>query len=116
MNTAQTGKRGERRAAQYLKQNGYRLLARNYRAGRHEIDLIAIDCATDTIAFVEVKTRAERGLGRPMEAVNAAKQRFLRLAAEQWLMENDALERAARFDVIEVFEPGGEIRHVIDAF
>ncbi len=116
MSTAETGKRGEQRAERYLRQNGCRILAKNYRAGRHEIDLIAREGATDTIVFVEVKTRTSTRFGRPMEAVNAKKQRFLRLAAEQWLMENDAAEHAARFDVIEVFEPNGEISRIIDAF
>lgn len=114
MSTAETGKRGERRAERYLRQNGCRILARNYRAGRHEIDLIVLD--GETVVFVEVKTRAAGSLGRPMEAVNAAKQRFLRLAAEQWLMDNGAADRAARFDVIEVFEPNGGINRVVDAF
>ena len=114
MSTAETGKRGEQRAEQYLRKNGCRILAKNYRAGRHEIDLVALD--GDTVVFVEVKTRTAGSFGRPMEAVNAAKQRFLRLAAEQWLMENDATEQAARFDVIEVFEPNGAISRIVDAF
>lgn len=116
MNTTETGKRGEQRAERYLIQNGCCILARNYRAGRHEIDLIVRERATDTIVFVEVKTRTSARFGRPMEAVNAKKQRFLRLAAEQWLMENDATELPARFDVIEVFEPNGKISRIIDAF
>ena len=116
MSTLDTGRHGERVAARYLKRNGYRILARNYRAGRHEIDLIAEERATDTIVFVEVKTRSEGSWGRPMEAVNASKQRFLRLAAEQWLSEHDAFGRSARFDVIEVLLPDGAVNRVENAF
>ena len=107
MNTRETGQTGERAAERYLKRNGFRILARNYRAGRHEIDLIALDKATDTVVFVEVKART---------AVNAAKQRYLRLAAQQWLAENGGAERSARFDVIEVFLPEGSVNRVENAF
>ena len=116
MSTLHTGQRGERIAARYLRRNGCRILARNYRAGRHEIDLIAEDKATGTIVFVEVKTRTEGGLGRPAEAVDANKQRFLRLAAEQWLSENDARDCSARFDVIEVLLPEGALNRIENAF
>ena len=116
MSTLQTGKKGERAAERYLRRNGCRILARNYRAGRHEIDLIAEEKATGTILFVEVKTRSEGSWGRPMEAVNASKQRFLRLAAEQWLSEHDAFGRSARFDVIEVLLPDGAVNRVENAF
>ena len=116
MNTRETGQTGERVAELYLKRNGFRILARNYRAGRHEIDLIALDKATDTVVFVEVKARTAGSYGRPMEAVNAAKQRYLRFAAQQWLAENGGAERSARFDVIEVFLPEGSVNRVENAF
>ena len=116
MTALDTGRLGERAAERFLKQNGCRILGRNYRAGRHEIDLIAEERATDMIVFAEVKTRAEGGYGRPMEAVDRNKQRFLRLAAETWIRENGAEERSARFDVIEVFLPSGRVNRIENAF
>lgn len=116
MNRQETGRHGERVAARYLKRHGCRILDRNYRAGRYEIDLVALEKATDLIVFVEVKTRAEGGLGRPMDAVDRNKQRFLRLAAERWIMEHDAYGRGARFDVIEVLTPSDLVNHVENAF
>lgn len=116
MNTADTGKLGERLAVRYLKRSGFRILERNYRAHRHEIDVIARERSTGTVVFVEVKTRTPGSFGRPAEAVNADKQRFLRLAAESWLLKNGGMEQPARFDVIEVLLPEKNINHLIDAF
>ena len=116
MNTADVGARGETIAVRYLKRNGYRILSRNVRVGRHEIDVIARERATGTIVFAEVKTRSPNGFGRPMEAVNADKRRFLRLAAESWLLANGGLEQPARFDVIEVLLPEETVNHVKNAF
>ena len=116
MNAAETGKTGERLAARYLKRNGYRILDRNYRAGHHEIDLIARERRTGMTVFVEVKTRTPGSFGRPMEAVHASKQRFLRLAAENWLMRNGGMEQNARFDVIEVMLPEKAVNHLKNAF
>ncbi|MBR0507504.1 MAG: YraN family protein [Clostridia bacterium] len=116
MNTADTGKTGERLAARHLKRNGYRVLERNYRAHRHEIDLIAREKRTGTVVFVEVKTRTPGSFGRPMEAVDASKQRFLRLAAEAWLLENGGAAQPCRFDVIEVLMPEKAVNHLINAF
>ena len=116
MNHLDTGRHGERVAARFLKRNGCRILERNYRAGRHEIDLIAWEKATETVVFVEVKTRAEGGLGRPMDAVTRSKQHFLRLAAERWIAEHNAYDCGARFDVIEVLTPSNLVNHVQNAF
>ena len=116
MNTAETGQTGERLAAQYLKRNGYRILAKNYRAHRHEIDIVAREKSTGAVVFVEVKTRTPGSFGRPADAVNADKKRFLRLAAQSWLLENGGTEQPARFDVIEVLLPEESVNHIINAF
>lgn len=68
MNTKTAGDTGESIACAYLENKGYRLLRKNYRMGRYEIDLVMRD--GDVLVFVEVKARTGRGdiLGR--EAVN----------------------------------------------
>ena len=116
MTAAETGKAGERLAARFLKRSGYRILERNWRAYRHEIDLIARERRTGTVVFVEVKTRTPNSFGRPADAVDADKRRFLRLAAESWLLSNGGMEQPARFDVIEVFLPEKAVHHVQNAF
>lgn len=116
MRAIDKGKVGEKKAARYLKRKGYRILERNYRAGKHEIDLIAYDKREDCLVFVEVKARSESQFGLPGEAVNANKQRFLRLAALSYLKQIKGEESPARFDVIEVYFDKGDIRHIINAF
>ena len=74
------GAAGEERAAAHLRRRGYRIVARNVRAGGVEIDVIAR--RGGTIVFVEVKTRRGRRLGPPEQAVDARKRaRLVRGAA-----------------------------------
>jgi uncharacterized protein (TIGR00252 family) len=82
------GRRGERAAEKYLKRNGYRIVARNFRASGAEIDLVAID--GETLVFVEVKTRRSRSAGAPEDAVDERKQSRMRRAAEAFSVCNIA--------------------------
>jgi putative endonuclease len=116
MTTAETGRIGEELAARHLRRSGYRILERNWRSHRYEIDVIAREKSTGTVVFVEVKTRTPNSFGRPADAVDRNKQRFLRLAAESWLIANGGLEQPARFDVIEVLLPEKSVNHIVNAF
>ena len=98
------GTEGESRAAQYLARRGYRIAARNVRAGGVEIDLVAI--RGRLIAFVEVKTRRGTRFGGPEEAVDAAKRARLVRGAAAWLREHPDRRRRVRFDVISVRKRG----------
>lgn len=81
---------GEQSAARYLEGRGYRILARNWRSGRHgEIDLVA-KTSDGLIVFVEVKTRTRDSIeyGIPdqgFQAVNGLKQRRLVRLARSYL-------------------------------
>ena len=111
------GDRGERAAVRYLKQRGYRILARQARNRLGEIDIIALD--GDWIVFVEVKTRRTTDKGRPVEAVTLTKQRQLTRTALAWLKRRRWLERRSRFDVIAICWQEGskpEIEHYQHAF
>jgi putative endonuclease len=66
------GRSGERRAEKYLRRQGYRLVARNYRCPIGELDLIFLD--GKTVVFVEVKTRTGAEHADPQDAVNRGKQ------------------------------------------
>lgn len=117
MKTTEIGRIGENIAAEYLGAKGYRIVARNYRLGRGEIDIIAW-LGEDTLVFVEVKTRASDGFGGPEEAVTLKKQDLLARTAGCY-MESIGYEWAIRFDIVSVLWRNGrvkEIRHAEDAF
>jgi putative endonuclease len=109
------GDEGERAAARHLRRRGLRVITRNYRTPRGEIDLIARD--GDTLVFVEVKTRRA---GHPAEAVTPEKQRRLSLAALTFLRRFGLLEQRCRFDVVAVVWPDAvsppAIDHIPNAF
>ncbi len=110
------GDAGENFAAEYLKKNGYKILAKNFRVQTAEIDIIAeLD---EKIIFVEVKTRSNTRRGLPAEAVNLRKQKKIIQAASVFLQDEIYSDRACRFDVIEVYSDGKEfkIRHIENAF
>jgi len=122
---APPGARGERLAADHLRRKGYRILARNYRCPPGEADIIALDRSTrrihgvESIAFVEVKTRAGAARADPESAVDARKRRQLRRVAEYYLAHHDTGDRRVRFDVVAIRLPAEgkpELRHIPDAF
>lgn len=84
MTAAETGRRGEQAAADYLSHAGYELCERNWRSGRYELDIVAVK--EDTLHFVEVKTRSSGSLTPPEAAATVLKFRSLRRAAECYLV------------------------------
>ncbi len=104
--TTELGAWGESLTAEFLKEKGYRILARNYRCRFGEIDLIAE--RKGVLAFVEVKLRKNNDYGAPREFVTSAKQRKIRLTASFWLAGHSFASRLQpRFDVAEVIAPHG---------
>ena len=112
------GDRGEQAAVRYLKSQGYRVLARQYRTPFSEIDIIAQDA--ETYVFVEVKTRTSADDGQPFESGDRRKQEKLTRAALAWLKRQRKLEQSARFDVVSILWPerekAPEIQHFRNAF
>ena len=94
------GKTGEDVAVGFLKETGYKVLARNYKTKFGEIDIIALD--RNTLCFVEVKTRHNDKFGIPFEAVSQSKQRKISKVALMYLKENKLLDKKARFDVVSI--------------
>src|SRR6267143_1772834 len=97
----QLGTRGEKLACRFLRRNGYKVLYRNFR-GRSggEIDVVCRD--HDTLVFVEVKTLTREDFGRPLEAVDRAKQKRISRGALAWLRMLENPDILFRFDVVEV--------------
>ena len=111
-----TGRWGERLAAWYLLFHGCRILERNYRYGRYEIDIVARERRTGVLLFVEVKTRSNTAFGRPVDAVTPQKQLFLTRAAQGYLKHHDGFDAPTRFDVVEVYTKPLRIVHLPGAF
>jgi len=108
------GEFGERLVAEYLKRQGYRIVATNFiapighsRAGRQitgEIDIIAYDESTRpfTLAFIEVKTRSSDEIASPEAAVDIRKQRQIIRAARVYRRITDVSGEPYRYDVVSV--------------
>lgn len=94
------GRQGEITAAAYLVRKAYRILHRNYRYHRNEIDIIAKD--KQTLCFIEVKTRSSDAKGHPLEAVTPEKQKEIIRAASAYLACLPGTEPDCRFDVIAI--------------
>jgi putative endonuclease len=113
------GRAAEAAAARHLERQGYRVLARNERVGRGELDLIVR--RGPVLAFVEVKARRTRGCGTPEEAVTVHKQRQVERLAELWLAARPWMLRGVeevRLDVVAVDLSGtaASVRHLPSAF
>jgi putative endonuclease len=72
------GKWAEDLVSRWYEQNGYRIVARNWRCKRGELDVVA--CKDGVLAVCEVKARASNAFGTPAEAVTPAKQLKVRRA------------------------------------
>ncbi len=84
-----------------LRARGYRILDRNVRFRRGELDIVADDAGT--IVFVEVKARRTAAYGTPAEAVGSRKRQALIRLAEAYLARRRLTGRPCRFDVAEVW-------------
>ena len=94
------GDRGEMAGWDYLRRSGYRLLEKNFRSRRGEIDVIAEK--NGRICFIEIKTRTGEGFGLPEEAVDLRKQRKLVDLAAWYLREKKISGRGISFGVLAI--------------
>ncbi len=115
LSTSARGAAGEERAAAYLAQRGYAILARNFRCRSGEVDIVA--GRGDAVAFVEVKCWGVLGEADLEYSVGRAKQRRITNAARWFIARRpEVAGKRFRFDVILVPEGQREIRHIEDAF
>ncbi len=97
------GDSGERIAAMFLEQRGYKIIARNWRSPTRigELDLIAED--SDGLVFVEVRMRRGDAMGTPEESLTFRKrQRLIQLAQEFLQAHAECAERAWRIDLVAI--------------
>ncbi len=109
------GEQGEQIAQNYLLEKGYKILEKNWRYQKAEVDIIAKD--GNFLVFVEVKCRSTNIFGEPQTFVSEKKQELFMLAAEAYLEEKD-LNSEIRFDIIGIILPSqkAKIEHFKDAF
>ena len=107
------GAAGEAAAAAYLtRENGFRVVAKNWRHGRDEIDLVCRD--GEVLVFVEVKTRTAGALVDGFAAVDRRKKRALRRVIRAYLGQLRAKPWTFRFDIVAVEHNAGRmavVRH-----
>ena len=110
------GKESENLAVEFLEKKGYKILVKNYRYLKAEIDIIAE--TENQIIIVEVKARSTDTFLSPEEAVNKKKIRLLISATSHFLEENE-IDKEARFDIITILpneENQFQIKHIENAF
>ena len=100
------GLESETLAARFLSQRGYRIVERNYRTRRGEIDLVAYD--GHTLVFVEVKTRRSTAFGEPHGAIDRRKQIRMERLAHQYLHHRRLEDRDCRFDLVFIHVKEGQ--------
>jgi len=103
----EAGNHGEKVAARFLQRAGLKILARNYRHRRGELDLVARHGRE--LVMVEVKARHPRARLAPEQSVTWGKQRKIISAANAYLRELRCRPPAVRFDIVEVWQAVGEI-------
>ena len=99
MNASQKGICGERLALSYCrKQLGFKLIAKNWRFGKNEIDLICLD--GHALVFIEVRLRHEAALVSGVDSINTKKRVALRKCAKAYLKKLSVQPHTYRFDII----------------
>lgn len=110
------GKLAEDMAAEFLVRKNYRILARNFRYQKAEIDIVAE--FNGIIVVTEVKARSYNTVIEPQEAVTKKKIKSIVMCSDFFMMEN-TIDKEVRFDIITVLpdEKGVlQINHIEDAF
>jgi len=109
------GKKGEDLATEYLKKAGFNILFRNWKWGKHEIDIIAEN--KDMVVFTEVKTRTDEFMIPLSYIITKEKQKSIIKAADGYIKRFN-IDKESRFDVITIIKKSEdfEIDHIEDAF
>jgi putative endonuclease len=114
---ADLGRWGENQARRFLHGQGFTTIARNWRFGKGELDLVMADGRA--IVFVEVKSRADEDFTPAITSITARKKRILLRTAKCFLKKYDISDRPLRFDVVTVIPDDAgkpQIKHYRNAF
>lgn len=112
------GNLGEIISANYLENNYYKILDKNFKCRNGEVDIIAIK--NSTLTFVEVKSRFFTSFGNPCESVTYHKQSKIINCANYYIFKNNFYNYNIRFDIIEIVldlnSTKHHLNHIKDAF
>ncbi len=115
------GQEGEDHAVQFLEENGYKVIVRNFTCRYGEIDLIAVK--KKELHFVEVKTRRDNHFIQPEEVVDWRKQGKIRRSAQKFLSQPQSVQFQdcdVYLDVVAIVWPAENkkpvIKHLLGAF
>jgi putative endonuclease len=113
---ADLGRRAEALTVDLLEQQGFRIIGRNVRVGRLELDIIAQKCRL--LVFCEVRARSNDRWISPAQTIDGKKQRRIRQAAARWLSQSKTAFPEIRFDAASVvFDvPQGRVTYYESAF
>jgi putative endonuclease len=115
MTSSQKGKKGEEAAADFFRETGYTILARNYRGSTGEIDLVA--AKDGQVVFVEVKHWTLYGVESLERGIGQRKQKRIVATSKQYLLEHPEFDDCSiRYDVLFVPGTGRKAHHIQDAF
>ena len=114
-NHNELGKKGEQLAVDFLIENKYYIIERNYRFDKAEVDIIAQKA--DVLAIIEVKTRSTDTFGNPQDFVKPKQIQRLVKAVDEYVTLN-GLDVEVRFDIIAIVKQNNQfnIRHLENAF
>jgi len=115
--TKKKGDFGEQLAVDFLEKKGFKIIEKQYRYGKGELDLIAWH--GNTLVFIEVKTRLNLYYGLPEEGITRGKILQIRKTAEAYLHEKAINDTECRFDVVGILKTGEDeykITHLENAF
>ena len=104
-----TGKSGEDAAVNFLQNQKYKILSRNFKSKVGEVDIVAKE--RDQVVFVEVKTRSNTLFGTPGEAIGYKKLISLIKTAQYYLMINN-FSQNYRIDAVEVIMVDGQVKSI----
>ena len=115
MNSYTKGRKGEEIARYYLLENGYEIIANNFKSYKGEIDIIAYQ--KDTVVFVEVKSWNTLGIENIEYSINREKKKRIILTSKYFLHNNpEYSEKRLRYDVIFLNSSSEKVFHYKNAF
>jgi putative endonuclease len=111
MKRRDTGILGEKIACEFLGKHGYDIIETNYRCPEGEIDIVARQ--SETLVFIEVRTRRNRKFGSPEESITEIKKERLRAAAAHYGQDRENLPEARRIDMVAIeMGKNGRLRRI----
>lgn len=109
------GREGENEAVRFLKNQGLKVLEKNVRLGKYEIDLIARD--GEELVFVEVKTHRNDKWNYPEDKVDYKKRKNLKKAGNRYILRYAPQIKYYRYDIVAItWEPSVSIHWIKNAF